>query len=320
MNALLDIRDLRVSFDTARGIVTAVDGVDLAVGAHECVGLVGESGSGKTQLMLASTGLVPPSTRVSGHAFFAGTDLLRASEAELDRIRGKRIGFVFQDPLGSLTPHLTIGQQIVEVLQQHLGLSHEAAHSQSLKLLNDVHMGEPERRHRQFPHELSGGLRQRAMIAIALAAEPELLIADEPTTALDVTIQAEILELLGELKRTRRLAIVLITHDFAVAATLCDRMAVLYAGRVVEQAPTAELFANPHHPYSRLLIDALPRLDTPIGSQMTTVAGQPPGPYEPRDPCAFAPRCLRADDHCRRVRPDLTPGEHAYACHHPHVA
>ena len=235
--ALLDVRDLKVEFHLAQGVLRAVDGASFSVAAGEALGIVGESGSGKSQLFHAVMGVLPENGRATGSARFHDTELPDRSSGELNRIRGARIAMVFQDPMTSLTPHLTIGQQIGEVLREHRGLSAAAAQQHAVQMLEQVHIGDPAQRLSQYPHELSGGMRQRAMIAMALACDPELLIADEPTTALDVTVQAQLLELFRELRRTARLALVLITHDLGVVAGLADRVAVMYAGRIVEEAP-----------------------------------------------------------------------------------
>ena len=317
---LLELRKLSVAFDTPRGRVQAVREVDLDIDPGDCVGLVGESGSGKTQLLLAAFGLAEPSARIRGSARFKGEELLGASDRALASVRGARVGFVFQDPMSSLTPHLTIGTQIAEVLRVHRRVAASDARSRALELLERVGIGDPAQRLRQYPHELSGGMRQRAMLAVALACEPELLIADEPTTALDVTVQAGILELLRELKAERRLAIVLVTHDFGVAAAICDRMAVMYAGMVVERGTTAQLFAGAHHPYSRALLAALPRLDTPLDAPLASIHGKPPGPLEALVGCAYSPRCERAEGRCRAEPPDLAAqsATRAVACFRPY--
>ena len=322
MDALLELRDLSVSFDTPRGRVHAVRQVDLDVRPGECVGLVGESGSGKTQLLLAAFGLAERSAVIEGSARLGGEQLLGASDHALESVRGARVGFVFQDPMASLTPHLSIGAQITEVLRVHRRMSASEARSRALELLERVRIGDPAQRLRQYPHELSGGMRQRAMLAIALACEPDLLIADEPTTALDVTVQAGILELLRELKATQRLAIVLVTHDFGVAGALCDRVAVMYAGAIVEQGSTVQLFAGAHHPYTRALLAALPRLSTPVDAPLASIGGSPPGPLETMTGCAYAPRCERADSQCFAERPKLAafPAARVAACFRPYDA
>ena len=251
MSALLEIRDLRVEFDSQPEVVRAVDGVDLDVRAGECVGIVGESGSGKSQLFHAVMGVLAEGGRVTGSARLQDTELLGRPVGDLNRVRGARIAMVFQDPMTSLTPHLTIGTQIGEVLTQHRSLGASAARQRALELLEQVHIGEAAQRLSQYPHELSGGMRQRAMIAMALACEPELLIADEPTTALDVTIQAQLLELFRELRGATNLALILITHDLGAVAGLADRVAVMYAGRIVEQADVEDLFAAATSPVHR---------------------------------------------------------------------
>ncbi len=314
---LLDIRALRVSYAVPSGTVHAVDGVDFALAAGECVGVVGESGSGKTQLFLAALGLLDATASASGSVRLGDTELLGAPRSLLETVRGRRIAFVFQDPMTALTPQLTIGQQLSEVLRVHRALGEDAARARSLQLLERVHIGDAVQRLRQYPHELSGGLRQRVTVALALACEPQVLVADEPTTALDVTVQAGVLELLREVKRERRLAIVLITHDFGVAAQLCDRIAVMYAGRIVESAATEELYARPRHPYTRALLRAVPRLDTPVDEPLVNIRGAPPAPGETPTACAFAPRCARADARCVSERPELMGTEQRVACHHP---
>jgi oligopeptide transport system ATP-binding protein len=260
MAALLDIRDLSIRFDTPAGPVLAVDGASFAIGSGECVGVVGESGAGKTQLFLSVLRLLAASARTSGTVTFEGVELLGAPLAQVNRIRGRRVGMIFQDPMTSLTPHLTVGRQLSEVLGFHLDLDGDTARRRALELLDRVHVNAPAERLGQYPHQLSGGLRQRVMIAVALACQPQLLIADEPTSALDVTVQAGVLDLLRELRQEQRLGIVLITHDLAVAAGLCDRIAVMRAGRIVEEAPATQFFQAPRHPYSAALLACVPRI------------------------------------------------------------
>ena len=260
-DATLHLHDLSVTFSAPEGDVHAVRNLSLTVAPGECLGVVGESGAGKSQAFLAALGLLAPNGRTGGHARFGSVDLLALRPAELDRIRGARIGMVFQDPLTSLTPHLRVGDQIAEPIVRHTGASSRAAHSRALNLLNQVHVTDAGRRMRQYPHELSGGMRQRVMIAIALACDPVLLIADEPTTALDVTIQAQILALLAELKQSRRMSMVLITHDMGAVAGLADRVAVMRGGEVVEVGAVAAVFKRPAHPYTRALLGAVPRVD-----------------------------------------------------------
>ena len=320
MGSLLAIRNLEVRFDAPEGEVLAVNGVDLDVGAGECLGLVGESGCGKGQLFLATLGLLARNGHASGSARFDGVDLLRCRPQELNRIRGARIGLVFQDPATSLTPHMKIGHQIAEVVVAHRGATRRAARARALELLERVRMGDAARCLRQYPHELSGGMRQRAMIAIALACEPSLLIADEPTTALDVTIQAQLLELFRQLKRESRMAMVLITHDFGVIAGLADRVAVMYAGRVVEEAGANELFRAPCHPYTEGLLRATPRLDAPLTTDLAVIPGHPPRLVSRAPGCAFQSRCPVAIEICTTVTPELRTGrsgQRVVACHNP---
>jgi len=320
MAPLLSICDLEVRFATAEGEVLAVDGVDLDVAAGECLGLVGESGSGKSQLFLAILQLLARNGRASGSARFDGVDLLACTRQELNRVRGKRIGIVFQDPLTSLTPHMRIGEQIAEVLIAHRGATRRSARMRALELLERVQMSDAPRRVRQYPHELSGGQRQRAMIAIALACEPGLLIADEPTTALDVTIQAQLLELFRQLKRESQMSMVLITHDLGVIAGLADRVAVMYAGRIVEEAEASDLFRSPCHPYSESLLRATPHLDAPLTTDLVAIPGQPPRPTSRITGCAFLDRCSAGVEICARVTPELRSGrsgQRVVACHNP---
>ena len=273
--AVLSLSGLTVTFDTPRGRITAARDVTLAVERGECLGVVGESGAGKSQVFLAVLGLLAANGRAQGSARFLGTELLKLAPAALDRVRGAGIGMVFQDPMTSLTPHLTVGGQIAEVIRRHRGVGRAAAHAMALTLLKRVQVSDPERRMRQYPHELSGGLRQRVMIAIALSSEPQLLIADEPTTSLDVTIQAQILALLAELKRERAMAMVLITHDLGAVAGVADRVAVLREGCIVETGPVAAVLKTPRDPYTRTLVRDAPRLDAdgaPPGA-----AAAPPG-------------------------------------------
>jgi oligopeptide transport system ATP-binding protein len=259
--ALLAVENLGVRFAVAEQEVTSVSNFCLAIAPGECVGIVGESGAGKSQAFLAVMGLLAPNGRACGSARFESTELIGASTGTLDRIRGARIGMIFQNPMTSLTPHLRIGDQVAELLIRHAGLSGHAARVRALEMLTRVQLPDAERRARQYPHELSGGMRQRVMIAIALACEPPLLIADEPTTALDVTIQAQLLALLAELKRERRMSLVLITHDLGVVAGLAERVAVMCAGRIVECAPVATIFSHPSHPYTQSLLRAAPRIE-----------------------------------------------------------
>jgi len=317
---LLAVEELKTYFFTRDGVVRAVDGVSFSVGRGETLAIVGESGCGKSVTSLSILRLIAsPGRTVDGRVLLEGSDLLALPEGEMRRIRGDAISMIFQEPMTSLNPVLTIGHQIAEVLTLHRGASRDQAGKRAIEMLKLVHMPEPERRVQQYPHELSGGMRQRVMIAMALACEPRLLIADEPTTALDVTIQAQILELMRELKARTGAAIVLITHDLGVVAEMAERVVVMYAGRKVEEAPVAELFARPRHPYTRGLLDSIPRLSggkrAPL-ARLSEIAGTVPSLAEPIVGCAFAPRCAYATDRCRSTYPPLEekrPG-HSVAC------
>jgi len=296
---LLKVQELQVRFDTPRGILKAVAGVSFELAPGETLGLVGESGCGKTVTALSILRLLPsPQATVTGEIRFLGEDLLSSPEERLRQIRGDRIAMVFQEPMTALNPVLTIGEQVMEVLRLHRGLSNHQARREAAAALTRVGLPEAERRLKQYPHQLSGGLRQRAMIAMALACEPDLLIADEPTTALDVTIQAQILALLGRLQAELGLSILFITHNLGIVAQTADRVAVMYAGLIVEQAPTRELFKHPDHPYTRGLLSAVPRLDFlhPPGEALATVQGHVP--TEPLSGCLFRDRCPEARERC----------------------
>jgi oligopeptide/dipeptide ABC transporter ATP-binding protein len=315
--ALLEVSDLRTHFFTREGVVHAVDGVSLAVEAGTTLGLVGESGCGKSVTALSIMRLLPtpPARIVSGAVRFSGRDLTTLSERELEDVRGREIGMVFQDPMTALNPTLTIGTQIVEVLQRHLGLDRRAARRRAGELLAEVGIPRAPERLDDYPHRFSGGMRQRVGIAMAIACEPRLVIADEPTTALDVTVQAQVLDLLDDLRRERQMAMLLITHNMGVVAESADEVAVMYAGQIVEQAPAAELFGRPEHPYTEALLSALPDLDDPDAreSRLAAIPGRPPDLVEPPSGCRFAPRCPFAEsgDCCalepqglRELRPD----------------
>jgi oligopeptide transport system ATP-binding protein len=314
---LLEIRSLSVEFATPRGTVHAVRDVSLDVRRGECLAIVGESGSGKSQLFLGSLGLLAARGSARGAVRFDGRELLGAESAALHDVRGTRVAMVFQDPMNSLTPHLTIGRQLSEVVLDRGLLGAGEAKARSLEVLQAVRMPDAAARLRQYPHELSGGQRQRAAIAMALMTRPDLIVADEPTTALDVTVQAQVLDVLRE-ARDRGLALVLITHDLGVVAGIADRVAVMYAGRVVESAPVREIFAAPAHPYTAALLASIPRLDTPLTERLASIDGQPPHPGDQHAGCAFAPRCPVASGPCRAVRPELrSAGQREVACHTP---
>jgi peptide/nickel transport system ATP-binding protein len=320
--SLLDVTDLSVTF-AHRGErpVRAVDGVSFSVNAGEVVGLVGESGCGKSVTSLAVMGLLPRQrgVQVSGQAVFDGTDLLRMDPRAMRDIRGRDVAMIFQDPLSSLNPVVPIGVQVTEVLARHRGMTGDAARKEAAHLLDRVGIPDPRRRLKEYPHQLSGGMRQRALIAMAVACRPRLLIADEPTTALDVTIQAQILELLKDLVRESGTALVMITHDLGVVAGLCDVINVLYAGRVVETARRWPLFAEPHHPYTVGLLGSIPRLDGARGDKLTPIPGSVRDVLPWPEGCAFAPRCPRRVDACVGAPPTLTLTHdgRAYRCVNP---
>jgi len=319
---LLVVEDLKTYFFTRDGVVRAVDGVSFSVGRGETLAIVGESGCGKSVTSLSILRLIvsPPGRTVAGRVLFEGRDLLALSAAQMRSIRGDAISMIFQEPMTSLNPVLTIGKQVREVLTLHRGLSREDASRRALEMLRLVHIPEAERRIEQYPHQLSGGMRQRVMIAMALACEPRLLIADEPTTALDVTIQAQILDLMRELKRRTGAAIVLITHDLGVVAEMAQRVVVMYAGRKVEEASVGDLFARPRHPYTRGLLDSMPKLRAggDDARRLAEIPGTVPSLMEPIVGCTFAPRCAFATERCRIEYPPLeekAPG-HVAACWH----
>lgn len=320
MISTLAIDNVSVHFAKGRESIAAVRGASLTVQPAECVGIVGESGSGKTQLFMAAMGLLGPGARVTGHVQFEGQQILGASTVALNRLRGSKITMIFQDPITSLTPHLRIGVQLAEVLVYHLQMTWAAAEQAALRILDRVQVPEPQRRLRQYPHELSGGMRQRVMIGMSLLCEPSLLIADEPTTALDVTVQAQIMELLRGTRKDSRMAIVLISHDMGLVAGLAERMAVMYAGRVVESGATGDLTRRARHPYTAQLLKCVPDLNQPRLKRMPTLIGQPPSPTSSPAGCEFAPRCARAAERCRVERPRLLahPASiHSVACHFP---
>ena len=319
--ALLEVDDLQTHFRTPDGVNRAVDGISFAVEAGETVAIVGESGCGKSVTANSILRLVPqPPGKIGGAIRFQGRDLLKLSERAMREVRGNDISMIFQEPMTSLNPVLTIGRQIAEPLRLHQGLNRESVEQRVVEMLGLVGIAEPRRRAREYPHQLSGGMRQRVMIAIALACRPKLLIADEPTTALDVTIQAQILNLMTDLKQRVGAAIILITHDLGVVAEIAERVMVMYAGRKVEEAPVAELFRSPRHPYTRGLLSAVPKLGSSLAAAQTRLAEIPgvvPSLKQRIAGCVFASRCAFARDLCRRVTPALEEKAPAHfaACH-----
>jgi len=316
---LLEIRGLKVDFATDYGVAHAVDGVDLAIDRGETLGVVGESGCGKTVTAMSVLRLIamPPGRIAGGEILWQGRDLVPLGAEAMRRVRSKEIGIVFQEPMTSLNPVYTIGEQIAEVVRLHEGLGRRAALERTVEMLRLVHIPNPERRVRDYPHQFSGGMRQRVMIAMALACNPQLLIADEPTTALDVTIQAQILDLIAEMKDRLGMAVMLITHAMGVVAETAQRVVVMYAGRVVEEAPVGELFARPRHPYTQGLIRSIPRLDTAgRKTRLEAIAGVVPSLFDLPPGCSFAPRCPFARAACIATPPPLrevAPG-HKVAC------
>jgi peptide/nickel transport system ATP-binding protein len=305
---LLQVEDLRVAFHTEDGVVHAVDGISYSVDTGKTLGIVGESGSGKSVSSLTTLGLTQTQgANVSGRMLFEGQDLVAMSDDQLRRVRGGDIAMVFQDPLSSLHPFFRVGRQLMEAVLTHRKVSSKAARARAVELLELVGMPDPERRVDQYPHEFSGGMRQRVMIAMALANEPRLLIADEPTTALDVTVQAQILALLGDLQRRLGMAIIIITHDLGVVAEIADEIAVMYAGRIVERASTDRVFASPQHPYTWGLLKSIPRLDSPRGDELVPIAGRPPSLINRPSGCHFHPRCPYVREQHKKIDPALEP-------------
>jgi oligopeptide transport system ATP-binding protein len=302
---LLEVEQLRVRLPTPRGPVTVVDGVDYGVEPSEVFGVAGESGSGKTVSMLALLGLLPDGAAVEGTVRFGGRDLLRLPRKQLREICGRDVAMVFQDPLTSLHPMLTVGKQLTEHVRRHLALDRGAARARAAELLADVRIPDPDSALHAFPHQFSGGMRQRIAIAIALACRPKLLIADEPTTALDVTVQAGILRLLDRLRHEHDLSVVLITHDLGVMSSIADRVSIFYAGRIVESGPREAVLQRPRHPYTRALLDALPHPEAPPDQALVAIAGAPPAPGSIPAGCPFHPRCAHARESCRQEVPAL---------------
>jgi len=302
---LLQVKDLATHFVTARGtrVVRAVNEVSFSLDAGQTLGIVGESGSGKTTLALSLVRLLPPAARIeSGEILFEGEDLLKKSDTAMRRIRGRRIAMILQDPMASLNPLFTIGDQVAEPIRVHEGVERASAWAKARDLLKAVRISAPETRVKEYPHQMSGGMRQRIVGAIAISCEPALLIADEPTTSLDVTIQAQYLNLLRELQRTHHLAMIFITHNLGIVAKMCDRVAVMYAGRIVESGPVRRIFNAPAHPYTEALLSSIPRLSDPT-QRLTAIDGQPPDLASPPSGCAFHPRCPKVVERCREDDP-----------------
>jgi len=317
MGTILEVNDLNTRFDTPDGEVRAVNEVNFSIEEGESIGVVGESGSGKTQVFLSIMGLIARNGTVTGSVRYRGTEILGLPGPELNRIRGARMSMIFQDPMTSLNPYLRISRQMSEVLMEHKGFSERDARTRGIQMLDRVGIPEARKRFDRYPHEFSGGMRQRVMIAMALLCEPDLLIADEPTTALDVTIQAQILDLMRDLKRDLNTAVVMITHDLGVVAGLCERVMVMYGGRVVERGGIRDIFYRPQHPYTMGLLQSMPRLDEARPAELATIAGQPPNLQNLPPGCPYQERCPFVFDTCRTVVPPLRPAGEGQekACH-----
>jgi oligopeptide transport system ATP-binding protein len=316
---LLSVRGLRTEFRTRSRSLTAVDGVSFSLERGESLGIVGESGSGKSVMMLSVLGLLTPS---AGEVHFEGQDLVGLPKKELRKIRGNRIGMIFQDPMKSLNPVMTVERQLTETLRAHRGLNARAARARAVQLLDMVGIPGAAWRVKDFPHQFSGGMRQRVMMAIALSCDPALLIADEPTTALDVTVQAQILELVSQMRQELGMALILVSHDLGVVAGMADRVAVMYAGRIVETGSVDDVYARPHHPYTRGLLHSIPRLDDERGADLLTIRGAPPDPSRLPSGCAFRDRCSFAQPRCAEETPELehvpsSSADHVVACWFP---
>lgn len=318
--ALLEVRDLRVEFKTEDGTVTAVNNLNFTLNQGETLGIVGESGSGKSQTAFAVMGLLAKNGRTAGSVRFQGQEILGLPEKQLNRIRAEEIAMIFQDPMTSLNPYMKVGDQLAEVLMLHKGMGKAAAWAEAVRMLEAVKIPEAHKRIKMYPHEFSGGMRQRVMIAMALLCRPKLLIADEPTTALDVTVQAQIMALLNELKRDFSTTIIMITHDLGVVAGICNKVLVMYAGRTMAYGPTEEIFYHPTHPYTIGLLGAVPRLDAEEGEELKTIPGNPPNLLRLPQGCPFQERCDKVMDICRSEPPELKflPNGRQRACHWQH--
>jgi len=314
--SLLEIKDLDVDFEIPEGEVHAVTALNFSINAGDALAIVGESGSGKTQSMMAALGLLAENGKAKGQVLFKGKDLLQMDLADLNHVRGKEITMIFQDPMTSLNPYLRVEKQMTEVVIHHQGLTKTQAREHAIEMLRAVRIPDPERRIRQYPHEYSGGMRQRVMVAMGLLCQPDLLIADEPTAALDVTVQAQISQLMNELRATSNAAIILITHNLGVVAGLCDRVLVMYAGQAVECGTVEQIYYEPKHPYTQGLLESIPRLDRPDDMDLRAIPGNPPSLLSLPKGCRFRERCPKAHDACKEAPPmQLDEQRHAWRCY-----
>ncbi len=313
--SLLEVKGLNVGFDTPEGEVHAVNNLNFSLNAGDALAIVGESGSGKTQTVMAIMGLLAENGHVNGQAMFKGKDLLQMSTSELNKHRGSEIAMIFQDPMTSLNPYLSIEKQMIEVVIHHQGLNKAEARAHAVEMLRAVRIPDPERSIRQYPHEFSGGMRQRVIVAMGLLCEPDLLIADEPTTALDVTVQTHISHLMSALRQNSNAAIILITHDLGVVAGLCDRVLVMYAGEAVECGTVEQIYYDPKHPYTQGLLNSVPRLDRPEDTELHAIPGNPPNLLSLPEGCKFRDRCPKAYAACTETPPmQIDEGQHAHCC------